>query len=179
MRLIHASLMVGAAVLGLGAFALPAASKDPAIHEMTLQLPGGGTETGAATLANFYPFGGQPFPQIFPLVSGPYTVAENNPVKYYDWYASYRASLFDDSLNLLAGVRDVKQDTALLTSTGQNRTTTTFGATDDYGYSVVQNPVPVHDLQATILHLLGIDHEKLTFKSQGRYFRLTRWRIFR
>ncbi|MDB6111630.1 MAG: hypothetical protein JWR69_3380 [Pedosphaera sp.] len=49
----------------------------------------------------------------------------------------------------------------------------TFGTTDDYGYSVVQNPVPVHDLQATLLHLLGIDHEKLTFKSQGRYFRLT------
>lgn len=45
MRLIHASLLVGAAVLGLGAFALPAASKDPATHEITLQLPGGGTET--------------------------------------------------------------------------------------------------------------------------------------
>ena len=45
MRLIHASLLVGAAVLGLGAFALPAASKDPATHEMTIQLPGGGSET--------------------------------------------------------------------------------------------------------------------------------------
>lgn len=45
MRLIHASLLVGAAVLGLGAFALPAASKDPATHEITLQLPGGSTET--------------------------------------------------------------------------------------------------------------------------------------
>lgn len=45
MRLIHASLLVGAAVLGLGALALPAAAKDPAIHEMTIQLPGGGTET--------------------------------------------------------------------------------------------------------------------------------------
>lgn len=48
-----------------------------------------------------------------------------------------------------------------------------FGATDDYGYSVAENPVHVHDLQATILHQLGIDHEKLTYKFQGRYYRLT------
>jgi hypothetical protein len=48
-----------------------------------------------------------------------------------------------------------------------------FGATDEYGYSVVENPVHVHDLQATILHQLGIDHEKLTYKFQGRYYRLT------
>jgi hypothetical protein len=45
MRLIHASLLVGAAVLGLGALALPATAKDPAAHEMTFQIPGGGTET--------------------------------------------------------------------------------------------------------------------------------------
>jgi hypothetical protein len=49
----------------------------------------------------------------------------------------------------------------------------TYGATDDYGYNVVENPVHVHDLQATILHLLGIDHERLTYKFQGRYYRLT------
>ena len=49
----------------------------------------------------------------------------------------------------------------------------TFGATDEYGYNVVENPVNVHDLQATILHQLGIDHEKLTYKFQGRYYRLT------
>lgn len=48
-----------------------------------------------------------------------------------------------------------------------------FGATDDFGYNVVENPVGVHDLQATILRQLGIDHEQLTFKHQGRYFRLT------
>jgi hypothetical protein len=47
------------------------------------------------------------------------------------------------------------------------------GATDDFGYNVIENPVDVHDLQATILHLMGIDHERLTFKSQGRLFRLT------
>lgn len=50
---------------------------------------------------------------------------------------------------------------------------TTYGATDDYGYNVVENPVDVHDLHATILHLLGIDHERLTYKFQGRYYRLT------
>ncbi len=49
----------------------------------------------------------------------------------------------------------------------------TFGATDEFGYNVVENPVHVHDLQATILQQLGIDHEKLTYKHQGRYYRLT------
>jgi Protein of unknown function (DUF1501) len=49
----------------------------------------------------------------------------------------------------------------------------TFGATDDYSYNIVDNPVHVHDLNATILHLLGIDHERLTFRYQGRRFRLT------
>ena len=48
-----------------------------------------------------------------------------------------------------------------------------FGVTDDIGYSVVDEAVHVHDLHATILHLLGIDHERLTFRSQGRDFRLT------
>jgi len=50
---------------------------------------------------------------------------------------------------------------------------TTFGETDDYGYNVVKDPVHVHDLQATLLHLLGIDHERLTYRFQGRYYRLT------
>jgi arylsulfatase A-like enzyme len=49
----------------------------------------------------------------------------------------------------------------------------TYGETDDFGYNVVKDPVHVHDLQATILHLFGIDHEKLTYKHQGRRFRLT------
>lgn len=49
----------------------------------------------------------------------------------------------------------------------------TYGKTDDYGYNIVENPVSVHDLHATILHLLGIDHEKLTFRFQGRHYRLT------
>src|SRR5207249_3672918 len=49
----------------------------------------------------------------------------------------------------------------------------THGATDEFGYNVAADPVSVYDLQATILHLLGIDHEKLTYRHQGRYYRLT------
>lgn len=48
-----------------------------------------------------------------------------------------------------------------------------YGETDPYGYNIAENPVHIHDLQATILHQLGIDHERLTFKYQGRRFRLT------
>jgi uncharacterized protein (DUF1501 family) len=48
-----------------------------------------------------------------------------------------------------------------------------YGATDDYCYNIAENPVHVHDLHATILNRLGIDHKKLTFKYQGRNFRLT------
>ncbi len=49
----------------------------------------------------------------------------------------------------------------------------TFGETDEYAYNVVENGVHIHDLHATILHLLGINHERLTYKYQGRHFRLT------
>ncbi|QDV62696.1 DUF1501 domain-containing protein [Crateriforma conspicua] len=49
----------------------------------------------------------------------------------------------------------------------------TYGATDEFGYNVTENPVHVHDFNATLLHLMGIDHERLTFKYQGRRFRLT------
>ena len=48
-----------------------------------------------------------------------------------------------------------------------------YGTTDEFGYNIIQNPVHVHDFQATLLHLLGIDHERLVFKHQGRRFRLT------
>ncbi len=50
---------------------------------------------------------------------------------------------------------------------------TSIGETDDFCYNVVADPVHVHDIQATLLHCLGVDHERLTYKSQGRYFRLT------
>ena len=49
----------------------------------------------------------------------------------------------------------------------------THGVTDDYGYNILDGGVHVHDLHASMLHLLGVDHEKLIFKHQGRYFRLT------
>ena len=48
-----------------------------------------------------------------------------------------------------------------------------YGTTDELGFSIVENPVHVHDLQATILHLLGLDHQKLTYRFQGRDYRLT------
>jgi hypothetical protein len=48
-----------------------------------------------------------------------------------------------------------------------------YGETDDYSYNIVENPVHVHDLNATLLHCLGIDHTKLTYRYQGRDFRLT------
>ncbi len=48
-----------------------------------------------------------------------------------------------------------------------------YGKTDDFSYNITEHPVHVHDFQATVLHLLGIDHEALTFKHQGRRFRLT------
>ncbi len=50
---------------------------------------------------------------------------------------------------------------------------TTFGATDDYCYNITQDPVHVHDLNATIMHLLGVNHERLTYRFQGRDYRLT------
>jgi hypothetical protein len=56
---------------------------------------------------------------------------------------------------------------------GGVKTGFSYGASDDFGHNVVEDPVHVHDFQATVLHLLGINHEKLTFKFQGRYFRLT------
>ena len=49
----------------------------------------------------------------------------------------------------------------------------TYGATDDLGFHIVENPLHVYDIQATIMHLLGFDHERLTYRTQGRDFRLT------
>lgn len=49
----------------------------------------------------------------------------------------------------------------------------TLGATDDFCYNITEDPVHVHDMQATLLHCLGIEHTKLTYKFQGRHFRLT------
>ncbi len=56
---------------------------------------------------------------------------------------------------------------------GGIRPGTTWGETDPWGYNILTNPVHIHDLQATVLHLMGIDHERLTYRYQGRDFRLT------
>ena len=56
---------------------------------------------------------------------------------------------------------------------GGIRPGTTYGETDDYSYNVVKDPVHVHDLHATMFHLLGINHERLTYRFQGRDYRLT------
>jgi hypothetical protein len=56
---------------------------------------------------------------------------------------------------------------------GGIRPGTVFGATDDFGFNIVENPVSIHDLHATILHCLGIDHTQLTFQHQGLNFRLS------
>jgi len=56
---------------------------------------------------------------------------------------------------------------------GGSKAGTTYGETDDFSYNIVKDPVHVHDFQATLLHLMGIDHERLTFKHEGRRYRLT------
>jgi arylsulfatase A-like enzyme len=56
---------------------------------------------------------------------------------------------------------------------GGVRAGTAVGATDEFGYKAVENPVHIHDLHATILHLMGFDHQKLTYRLAGRDFRLT------
>jgi len=48
-----------------------------------------------------------------------------------------------------------------------------YGATDDHGYKAVEDPMHIHDWHATMLHLLGLDHERLTYRYAGRDFRLT------
>jgi arylsulfatase A-like enzyme len=50
---------------------------------------------------------------------------------------------------------------------------TIYGATDEFGFKAVENPVSAHDLHATILHLMGFDHQRLTYRYAGRDFRLT------
>ncbi len=49
----------------------------------------------------------------------------------------------------------------------------TYGSTDEFGFAAMENKVHVHDLHATILHLMGLDHENLTYRYSGRDFRLT------
>ena len=48
-----------------------------------------------------------------------------------------------------------------------------YGETDEFGYNIIKDPVHVHDLHATVLHLMGLNHEKLIFRHLGRRYRLT------
>ena len=66
-----------------------------------------------------------------------------------------------------------KEAYCMLLAGGGVRGGITHGRTDDLGYEPVEDPVHIHDLNATILHLLGLNHERLTYKVQGRHFRLT------
>ncbi len=63
--------------------------------------------------------------------------------------------------------------TSVLVSGPQIRGGRVVGKTDDFSYKIVETPVHIHDLQATILHCLGLDHERLTYRFQGRDYRLT------
>ena len=56
---------------------------------------------------------------------------------------------------------------------GGVRRSSVYGATDELGFTITERPVHVHDLNATILHLLGLEHTRLTFRHQGRDYRLT------
>ena len=80
----------------------------------------------------------------------------------------------DGNGNKTTGGRDHHKDAfTFWLSGGGIRGGVSYGKTDEFGFSVTEQPVHVHDLNATVLHLLGLDHERLTFKYQGREFRLT------
>jgi uncharacterized protein (DUF1501 family) len=80
----------------------------------------------------------------------------------------------DGNGNKTSGGRDHHKDAFTVWLAGGGiRGGHSYGRTDEFGFGVTQDPVHVHDLNATVLHLLGIDHERLTFKYQGREFRLT------
>ncbi len=73
-----------------------------------------------------------------------------------------------------AGGRDHHKDAYTMWLAGGGvRPGTTYGKTDELGFNVVENPVHTHDLNATVMHLLGMDHERLTYRYQGRDYRLT------
>lgn len=92
----------------------------------TRTRPDGTTSTGAATANFYYPFSQQLYPLSTTVVSA-LTGAPGTPNEYSSWYASYRATAFKDKLNVLAGLRSVKQQTFGSTSYGDSQTTKTFG----------------------------------------------------
>ena len=74
-------------------------------------------------------------------------------------------------LQVLGAAVDVRERARM--AGGGVRGGTVYGATDDFGFKAVEQPTSVHDLHATILRLLGFDHERLTYRYSGRDFRLT------
>lgn len=80
----------------------------------------------------------------------------------------------DGNGNKTTAGRDHHKDAFTMWMAGGGiRPGTTYGETDEFGFSVIRDPVHIHDLNSTILRLLGLDHERLTFKYQGRDYRLT------
>ena len=122
------------------------------------------------------------------LVAGPASAAYETPywdvqrtngVVYGQGRVANGASWKDLELDLYEpiGNPDQKKPAIVLIHgggfTGGSRGGMSWGATDELGYHAVDNVFHVHDLHATMLHLLGIDHERLTYRFQGRDFRLT------
>jgi hypothetical protein len=79
----------------------------------------------------------------------------------------------DSSTKALPGRDHHKDAFTMWLAGGGVRAGAAVGRTDEFGFNPVEKPVHIHDLNATVLHLLGLDHEKLTYKYQGREFRLT------
>jgi outer membrane receptor protein involved in Fe transport len=92
----------------------------------TRTAPDGTVTTGLATMQNFYPFS-QPYLGINSVLAGPQNLLPSLMANLHDWYATYRGSAFDDKLNVVAGVRNVKQLTPNLITTGQNKLTKSYG----------------------------------------------------
>lgn len=93
----------------------------------TKTAPDGTITTGRDSLIFFSPFS-LPYPEFLPLQSSRIIRTKGKPNEFQDWYASYRGVLFGDKLNVLAGVRDVKQKTSGLLTTGTSNRTWSFGA---------------------------------------------------
>jgi uncharacterized protein (DUF1501 family) len=94
------------------------------------------------------------------------------------WGGEFGRTPTADVNNAVEARRDIGRDHnatgfSLLMAGGGVRGGMTYGSTDDFGVAAVEDRVEVHDLHATILHLLGLDHEKLVFRHAGRNFRLT------
>jgi hypothetical protein len=135
MRLMTSSLLVGAAVLGLGALALPASGKEPATHEMTIQLPNGGTETIRYT--------GDVAPKVT-FVQAPFAVAWPAPVAF-GFVPSFAA------LDRIAADMDRQMDAFWR----QAQTVTSWSGNDDLSQAALQNLVPGFSAYSVVSQSFG------------------------